>query len=310
LYGAAWGALALAYIHNLDGYGEAELASLPGRLRAAASKAMGLDPGNADAQLALICIQPFFRNWAKLEGDLRGLCDKFPEHWLAHGRLAMLLYQVGRLNDGISFHKEVIRIDPMIAGPYAFAAGAMSDAGRVQEADTILRHAAEQWPAHPLLWNVKFEHLLFSGRPLAAEAFLMDPDARPSGVGSPAVEQRLTFARAVNKRSPADVDAVVDHFLRLAEDDASNIYVAAPVFALLGRTDLTFSSLERYFFDRGSFGTSAPIGPYTRRYTDSLFSLPMAAARNDPRFAPLVREIGLDAYWRQTHTVPDYQRMV
>lgn len=309
-YGEAWGALALAYTHNLDGYGEAELASLPGRLRAAAAQAMKLDPGNPDAQLALICIQPFFRNWATLEADLRRLCDRFPKHWLAHGRLARLLYQVGRLNDGVAFHKKVIGIDPMITGPYAFAAGALSDAGRVQEADTMLRQASERWPAHPLLWHVKFEHLLFSGRPQAAAAFLMDPDARPSGIGLPMVEQRLTLVRAVDTARQADVEAVIGQFLRLAEEDASNIYVAAPVFALLGRLDLTFSSLERYFFDRGSFGTVTPIGPYTRRYTDLLFNMPMATARKDPRFARLVREIGLKAYWRQTRTVPDYQRMV
>jgi hypothetical protein len=124
------------------------------------------------------------------------------------------------------------------------------------------------------------------------------------------VEQRLTLMRAVDGGGAGDVDAVIGQFLRVAEEDASNIYAAAPVFALLGRLDLTFSSLERYFFDRGSFGRPAPIGPFTRRYTDLLFALPMAAARKDPRFAQLVREIGLEAYWRKTRTVPDYQRMI
>jgi hypothetical protein len=203
----------------------------------------------------------------------------------------------------------MIGIDPMITGPYAFAAGALSDGGRVQEADTMLRNASDRWPAHPLLWHVQFEHLLFSGRPQAATAFLVDPDARPSGMSSPMVEQRLSLVRAVDGGSPSDVDTVIGQFLRLAEEDASNIYVAAPVFALLGRLDLTFSSLERYFFDRGSFGRPAPIGRFTRRYTDVLFTLPMAAARKDPRFAQLVREIGLEAYWHKTGTVPDYQRI-
>ncbi len=307
-FGEAWGALALAYTHNLDGYGEAELASLPGRLRAAAAQANKLDPGNPDAQLALICIQPFFGNWARLETELHRLCNRFPKHWLAHGRTAMLLYQVGRLTDGAALHKKVIGIDPLITGPYAFAAGALSDAGRVQEADSLLRDAADRWPAHPLLWNAKFEHLLFSGRPQAAAAFLMDPDARPSGIGPPIIEERMTLVRAVDTGRPADVNAVIDEFLRFAEEDMSNIFLAAPIFALLGQLDLAFSSLERYFFNRGTFGKSAPIGPFTRRHTASLFSAPMETARKDPRFGQLVREIGLEAYWRQSRTVPDYRR--
>ena len=174
----------------------------------------------------------------------------------------------------------------------------------------MLREAYERWPALPMLWHVKFDHLLSSGRPQAAAAFLMDPDALPSGLGPAAVEQRQTLARAVDKEEPADVQAVIDHYLRLAREDALNIAMAAPIFSFFARADLTFTSLERYYFNRGSFGKPARIGPYTRRYTDPLFTMPMAAARTDPRFARLVREIGLEAYWRETRTVPDYQRPV
>lgn len=307
-YGAAWGALALAYTHNIDGYGEAELAGLPGRIRSAAAQAMNLDPGNADARLALISLPPMFRNWARVEAQLRSLCADHPRHWLAPGRLATLLYQVGRLNEGIAFHQRMITIDPMIAGPYAFAANAMSNAGRVQEAEALLRQAAERWPAHPMLWHVKFNHLLTHGRPQAAAAFLMDPDARPSGMDRAAVEQRHTLARAVDKAEPADVEAVIGHHLSMAQEDAAGIVAAAPIFSLLGRTDLTFASLERYYFNSGDFGRPTPIASYTRRYTDVLFTKAMAPTRADPKFEQLVHAISLEAYWRETRTRPDYRR--
>jgi tetratricopeptide (TPR) repeat protein len=307
-FGEAWGALALAYTHNIEGYGEAELASLPGRIRSAAANAMKLDAGNPDAQLALICLPPMFRNWGSMETALRRLCKDHPKQWLAPGRLAMLLYQVGRLDEGIAFHKRMIGIDPMMVGPYAFAANAMSNSGRIHEADMLLRHAAERWPAHPLLWYVKFNHLLSSGRPQAASAFLMDPDARPSGTDHSTIERGQMLARAVDKGGQADVSAVIDHYLGMAESAASNIVVAAPIFAMLGLTDLTFRSLERYYFDRGSFGRASPIGPNTRRYTDVLFTSSMAGARKDPRFATLVQQVGLEAYWNQTRIGPDYRR--
>lgn len=307
-YGQAWGALALAYTHNIDGFGEAELASLPGRIRSAAAQAMKFDPGNPDARLALISLPPTFRNWARMETQLRALIEDHPQHWLAPGRLAMLLYQVGRLNDGIVFHQRMIAIDPMIAGPYAFAANAMSNAGRVQEAERLLHQAAERWPAHPILWQVKFNHLVTHGRPQAAAAFLMDPDARPSGMDQSAVEHWHIFARAVDRAHPADIAAVLAHYLPMAQEIAEAIVAAAPIFSLLGRTDLTFASLERYYFNRGPFGSPSPISPYTRRYTDALFTTAMAAARADRRFEQLVQEIGLEAYWRETRSKPDYQR--
>lgn len=180
-YGAAWGALALAYTHSLDGFSEAQLASLPGRIRSAARRALELEPDNADAQLALACITPYFRNWSRMEPELRRIRDRYPDHWLANGRLAILYYQVGRLTDGAALHLRVIEMEPMIPGPYAFAATALSMLGRVQEADSLLKEAADRWPANPLLWFARFDDLLFSGRPGSAAALIMDPEARPSG---------------------------------------------------------------------------------------------------------------------------------
>ena len=306
-YGPAWGALALSYTHGLDGFSEAQLASLPGRIRSAARRALELDPDNADAQLALACIPPYFRNWSQMEPKLIAIRNRYPDHWLANGRLAILYYQVGRLLDGAKLHLGVIERDPMIPGPYAFAATALSRLGRIQDADGLLKEAADRWPANPFIWYARFQHLLFTGRAGSAAALLMDPEARPSGLSDADIEPPLRLARAVEHLRPAEIDAAIRDQQDAATADVQSIPFAATVFALLGRPDLTFGSLDRYLLNRGSFGEPAPIGPYTRRYTDDLFSAPMKDLHGDSRFAALTEAIGLDAYWRAARIDPPYR---
>jgi len=307
-YAAAWGALALSYSHLLEGFDKAEMASLPGRVSAAARRALELNPENADAQLALIFMTPYFRNWSAKEADLRRVVADHPRHWLAHGRLGVLLYQLGRLSEGIEQHRMALEIEPMLPTAYSFIIRNLSALGKVQEAEAIADKARERWPAHPALWIAKFNHLVFCGRPRSAAAFVMDPDSLPTGFGSQQVEPLLRLARAIDTRTQPDVDAAVADQVRLVASDVGSIPFAGMVFAALGRTDLTFASFERYFFNRGPFGPAVPIGPFTRRYTEALFSSPIAPLRQNSRFASLLRETRLENYWHQTHTLPDYRR--
>jgi DNA-binding winged helix-turn-helix (wHTH) protein/tetratricopeptide (TPR) repeat protein len=305
-YGAAWGALALSYTHGLDGYSEVQLASLPNRIRSAAGRALELDPDNPDAQLALACIPPYFRNWKQMEPELRRIHDRFPDHWLVNGRLAILYYQVGRLMDGAALHLGVIKKDPMIPGPYAFAATALSRAGHIQDADALFKEAADRWPANPFLWYAKFDHLLFTGRAGSAAALLMDPEARPSGIGDAEIEPFVRLAQAIDRRRPDDLEAAVRDQVQMTREDVRSIAFAAPVFALLDRPDLTFASLERYFLNRGTFGEPSPIGPYTRRYTDQLYWPAIAPIHADARFGQLTVAIGLEDYWKSAGMKPPY----
>ena len=309
-YADAWGALALSYTHLIEGYDPAEMASLPERIRSAARNALVLDPDNGDAKLALISTTPNFRNWAAKEAEFRSLVGRHPRHWLAHGRFAILLYQVGRLSEGMEHHRKALEIEPMLPVPYFFIIRNLSALGRAQEAEAVIEKARERWPAHPMVWIATFDHLLFSGRPKAAAAFVMDPDSLPSEFGSPQVERRLRLARALDTRQPADIEASIDDHRKLALEEVTFIPIAAMVFAALGRPGLTFASLERYYFNRGPFGAPSPLSLYLRPYTDDLFSSPMMAVRSDPSFGRLLSEIGLEAYWRETRTVPDYRRAV
>jgi DNA-binding winged helix-turn-helix (wHTH) protein/Tfp pilus assembly protein PilF len=308
LYAQGWGALAMAYTHNLEGYGEAEHSSLPNRIRSAAARALDLDPNNADAMVALACIKPFFRNWAESETQLRRICDRFPDHWLAHGRLGVCLYQTGRFSDGAALHQRVIEIDPMIVVPYAFATRALAANSRIQEADALLAKALERWPAHRILWYSKIDLLLFTGRPAAAAGFMANPETLPSGIEKEEVDFFRSIASAVESGSPDESARLARELTGILQASTLGIPFTVPYLALLGHADTVFASLERYLLDRGPFGKPAPIASLGRRHTDMLFLPPMASIWRDPRFAALLRAIGLDRYWQSTGTRPDYLR--
>jgi DNA-binding winged helix-turn-helix (wHTH) protein/tetratricopeptide (TPR) repeat protein len=308
LYSEAWGALALSQFHVLEGFGEPGTEGAPARLVSAARRALQLDPDNVDAKLALILLKPFYRNWTTAEAQLRRLNAQHPGHWLVRGRLGAVLYDVGRLNEGIQIHREMNEPDPMLPVRDAFWANALLGAGRVDEADAILDHAMEVWPAHPTLWAMRYKFLLFSDRPRAAGAFALNPETRPAGLEPRVLEWRIRLANALETRAPAAIEASIADVQLLTVEDVSNVPFGAAVFALLGRPDLTFASLERYYFNRGTFGRPSPVGPMTRRYTKELFSPPMAPLRSDPRFASILQRTGLDDYWRKSGTLPDYRR--
>ena len=308
LYEKAWGALALCQTHILEGFGEPGTEGVPARLVSAARRALQLNPDNVDAKLALILLKPFFRNWAVTESELRRLVAQYPNHWLAEGRLAKLLYDVGRLNEGIQIHTEMNKSDPILPVRDAFWANALLNSGRLDEAAAVLDHAHQVWPAHPTLWEMRYKFLLFSDRPRAAAVFALDPESRPSGLDPREIDLRVRLARAADTRANADVQGSLEDFQKIALSDVTRIPFASVVFGLLGRPDLTFASLERYFFNAGTFGSPAPISSYTRRYTTDLFAIPLAPLRSDPRFGSIIERIGLNEYWRRSGTKPDFRR--
>ena len=311
LYAEAWGGLALSYRHILEGYADGELEGLPGLIESAARRALALDPDNADAQLALVIIKPYFRNWRQIEIDVDRVGARHPDHWFALAQQGIVRYEVGRWADGLPYTERQLQVEPLIPIPHLNRARALWALGRLQEAEAAIDRALARWSAHFPLWSLKFNFLLHNRRPGAAAAFVLNPDTQPENMGPNAARWRVILARAVERQEPADIEASLDEVTRQAAGALGSAPAVAPLFVLLGRPDLALLAIERYYLG----GEAGALGPavaaptvYERRYSAFLFTPDMAPLRGDPRFERLLERIGLERYWRDSGTLPDYRR--
>jgi DNA-binding winged helix-turn-helix (wHTH) protein/tetratricopeptide (TPR) repeat protein len=308
-YADAWGALAMAYRHLVEtdpGRDQERLAALS---RAAASSALELDAGNADAELALLTLRPYFRNWLDMERSLRKALPRHPEHWLYRGNIARILSETGRWEESIPELQAVIAGDPFLPFPRFRLALSYWSTGRLHQAETAIDEAARRWPSHPGVWFMRFEFLAFGGRPADALAQLGRVEERPAGLPEAVFDHNRVLASAMATRAPSDTQAAVEACLQAVSRNIAAVPDAVRALAALGETSLAFPLLDSYFFARPSphVPEPPPLGPLTRRSTDFLFMPFTAALRTDEQFERLMAEIGLVDYWAQTGAVPDYK---
>jgi hypothetical protein len=82
---------------------------------------------------------------------------------------------------------------------------------------------------------------------------------------------------------------------------------------LMGATDDAFELARAYYLEQGpiiaamEWRPGQPIVPdQRRRKTNMLFTPTAAAMQKDPRFLPLMKEMGVTDYWERRGVVPDF----
>ena len=97
------------------------------------------------------------------------------------------------------------------------------------------------------------------------------------------------------------------------ERSVTAVVNALMLLNLLGATDQAFLLADAYYLERGpilaamSWRPGQPFVPdQRRRKTNMLFTPTASAMQSDPRFLPLMRDMGLVDYWRRRGVRPDF----
>lgn len=311
-YADGWGYLSIIYSWIAHYRQTAEASALRERARSAARRALTLDDANPLGMVGNATARTNIGNWLSIERALRHAVDERPKLDDLAFLLAILLSQVGRLQEALKYVNLVLPSGPTPA-VFSYQAALLWSAGRAEELDNRLAEAARIYPTHFALWFARFYYAMFDGRPDEAIALAADTGSRPSGIDPAEIDAVVRVAKAIQTRDPAEVDAVTHIWMERAKTGTGLAENAAQFMAALGKLDDAFIVLRAYYFsevfDCGEVRFSKGQGTYTPRndrLTAWLWGPSMAPVRADPRFSAVADRLGLTEYWKSSGVLPDY----
>jgi tetratricopeptide (TPR) repeat protein len=277
-YAAAYAGLADSYALS-GGFNLVPVGQAMPRAQAAAEKALELDSNLAEAHASLGLIAPFNDwNWADAERHYERAIELNPNyatahHWYAEG----YLMPVGRANEAIAEIRKAQALDPLSAVIATDLGKELYFVRRYDEALVELRRALELDPnfvsAHNWISDTLLEKRLYN------DAIAELEKTKPFKEERVYIRQTAYLYARTGRRGEAR--AALAKSLQLSKGKQVSSGAVALTYAALGEKNESFQWLEKAYTDRSSFMTSLKYW--------SVFD----ALRDDPRFADLLRRVGL-----------------
>jgi len=310
-----------AFAQALHGFTAASLAGLlppdgkpamVAEARAAANRALRLDPGYGDSYAVLVMVTPYF-DWALRESYLEKGLGVSPDAQETQLQMIELLQHAGRFRESSvaaerlfaesqsEIHSLVEVINSRIWQDKPVHAlitrGGMGYSGM-----------GMQWSKIPWFAAKLFEEAAFHGAPGDAEALMRDSVVR-NLLEEDGSQTFNRIAVALHYRRPADVDRVTQDCVKPEGRNAEVKRTCFMALVALGRLDDAFRLAAILYPDQRGATPQAR----EQRWFESppmpaayLLIPQMAPLRADPRFRDVVERIGLLQYWKSSRRPPDF----
>lgn len=287
-----WSALALAAV-PLAAVQSPEAAQLREEARAAARKSMEFDNRNPEGYMALAGLLPLDR-YAEREALLRKALSVRPtECGCERQAYGDFLTSVGRMDEAVEQYERARDMRPLAPFSNVRFAQALYLVGRNDEADQVLKSTLELWPDATSLRLLKIKSALWTRRYDEAIALLGAPDLPLTSTQRTALGAAFG---ALKFDEPALRAKSVVELERFAADPRYNDKMVVALLAALGAREAALKAAANLVRARGLFDAEV------------LFEPNLAAAREEPGYAQLVRSLGLTVYWRAARHEPDICR--
>jgi TolB-like protein/Tfp pilus assembly protein PilF len=277
-YGLAYAGLAFNYFNSEDWFIPPHEAGP--KAREAAQKALAIDPTLGDAHLALATIAQWYDwDWATAEREFKQAIELKPNDPRPHDFYSWFLSPMGRHEEALAEAKRAQQLDPVSPEANIFLGSVLVFARQYDRAIPQLMSAIEldrsYWFGYYFLGRA-YEQ---KGRiPEAIETFQRAIDLEKDQAENWA---NLGHAYAISGKK-AEALKIIDQLKELSATSYIAPYNVAAIHAGLGNKDEAFAALDRAYNER-----SALLALYLTNDPR------MDSLRSDPRFAELVRRIGL-----------------
>ena len=249
------------------------------KAKEAAQKALELDPELVDAHVELANVYFWYDwDWPTAEREFRRALDLNPKYAPAHAYYGWYLTWLGRTDEALVEHRRAEELDPISTEPAVLFGWDLYYAHRYDEAITQLHKALDldpnNWTIHFMLGHAYVQQRKFPEAIAALEKARQIEDQISVPLAS------LGHAYAVAGRR-TEAHKVLDELTARSRQKHVPAYYIALIYVALGEKDNAFAWLDRAYNQRSWYLTSLKVDPKV----DNL--------RSDPRFADLVRRVGL-----------------
>jgi eukaryotic-like serine/threonine-protein kinase len=278
-FAAAYAGLADCY-NLLGSYGAIRPRDAFPRARAAAMRALQLDPNLAEAHTSLAyALQNFYWDWEQAEREYQRAMELNPSyatnlHW--YGGFLMLM---GRFDEAIRLREQARDLDPLSPSINASLGSPHLLARNYERAIEHYRRSAMLEP------NFAQPHLslgwAFLGKGQIDDAITEFEKGVSLSKNDPNFSSELGFAYAVAGRR-REAEAIADRLIAERSKRYVSEFEIAIIYIGLGEKDAAFQWLEQAYAERSNRLTGIKVEPSVDRI------------RDDPRFRELLRRMRLD----------------
>ncbi|MET0645313.1 MAG: protein kinase [Pyrinomonadaceae bacterium] len=274
-YALAHAELSRCYVNLVGSSALDPVEGMP-RAEAEALRALALDENLPDAHLALANIKMSTWEWAAAEREYRRAIDLSPNYARAHSAYSSYLSLMGRREPAIAEIRRARELDPLSVIASAYVGFTLLFARQYDEAIEALKETLELERDFPIAHYVMGQ--AYVGKGMYPEAIAAYQEANRLGENSPSLQIYLghAYAKAGERKKAQAI---------LKRLEQGREYVSpgelAILYAALGEREQAFASLERAYAAHDLQLQYLGTDP---AYDD---------LRGDPRFADLLRRIGL-----------------
>lgn len=277
-YGLAYSGLAYNYMNQDDWF----MPPSEGGPKAkhAAEKALAIDDSDVGAHLSLAIEAHWYEwNWATAESEFKRAIELSPNNAEAHGYYSWFLATMGRHDQALAEARRSQQADPLSPLPNGFVGSVLVFARKSDAAIAELRNAIELEPAFWFFHSFLGSAYLQKGKmPEAIAEFQRALELEKDNAETWAA---LAYAYAVSGNK-AEARKLLDHLKAMSEHSYVAPFNIAVVYSGLGDKEQAFAWLDRAYKQRSYY---MAVAMPTSASLDSL--------RSDPRFAELLRRVGL-----------------